>query len=199
MSPSWEEDSPRGKGPARHTFQVHPTWDGWAEGTGGNDFLAENRHFRSECLSKVERERRIKTKEPKLGFSLSSPNLDFIYLLGAHAQIGRILSGSSLVPFPVLLSIPMFESGWQISEEPGLLPARVADRSLKNLVCFLLQMKFLELSVLSLNSVIWSSLTAWNCYFLDKINHSKLALTSKLEPSRVFFLLFSPFWSLNVL
>jgi hypothetical protein len=123
MSPSWEEDSPRGKGPARHTFQVHPTWDGWAEGTGGNDFLAENRHFRSECLSKVERERRIKTKEPKLGFSLSSPNLDFIYLLGAHAQIGRILSGSSLVPFPVLLSIPMFESGWQISEEPGLLPA----------------------------------------------------------------------------
>lgn len=47
-------------------------------------------------------------------------------------------------------------------------------------------------------TVIWSLLVAWSCCFLDKINHVKLALTIKLEPSSVFFFL-SPTWSPNVL
>lgn len=47
-------------------------------------------------------------------------------------------------------------------------------------------------------TVFWSSLLAWSCCFFDKINHLKLALTRKLEPSSVFFFLFLT-WSLNVL
>lgn len=107
-----------------------------------------------------------------------SPTSDVVYLSG---QVGRTLVNP---PFPTLLStlfnpLPLSDSGLLTSL------GSCSSWGFWNLVSFLWK------------TVIWSSCTAWSCCFLDEINHLKLALTSKLEPSSVFSFL-PPTCSLNV-
>lgn len=164
----------RGKGLLRYILCAFPTWSDHKKW-----------YLSGETMAFVgwisdHRENKGKPTEKELDSSPVLLQMLFTYL-GSCVQVGRTLVNP---PFPTLLStlfnpLPLSDSGLLTSL------GSCSSWGFWNLVSFLWK------------TVIWSSCTAWSCCFLDEINHLKLALTSKLEPSSVFSFL-PPTCSLNV-